>query len=577
MTTPTATPALALLTATLLFTAAAPGPAAADEPASYDLAAAVAEAVAAGRSELKVPPGVYRMDAPVVLRKVRGFTLDGTGVTLIRTQPANVFTLNACDDITVRGFTIDYDPLPFTQGTVTAVDDQGTFDFEVHAGYPDLGPQTRYHVAYIFDGRTRLWKQGVADLYGRLEVLDARRGRFDPGVATGAPVEVGDRVSINPRRSNTFWLGEGSSRITLEGIRVWSCPGAAILGRFAGEGHVIRNLTIERGPRPAGATEDRLMSTNADAVNYGISRSALRMEDCDLGFMGDDALNIHGPVFPVVKVESATSVLVVRPWGRQKFHLVMRGGEQLRVLAPGTFAPLGRAVFASIEPVADHGLERAYLFRFLPPFKARKPDAPHTVYRVTLAEPVTLEVGQSLDHPASLGSGFVVRGNHFHDNRPRGLRLQASDGLVEGNRFERIATAAITVGAEYGQWGEAGWSEGLVIRGNSFVDIGRGFVVNDTNKAPAAVSVFGSHAGPDEPFPQGHRGIVIEGNRFERVRPAAVYVYAAKDVVIRGNTVVGSGGEGMADAGRALGIGPRGVIDVHPGAAAVVEGNTIQP
>lgn len=48
----------------------------------------------------------------------------------------------------------------------------------------------------------------------------------------------------------------------------------------------------------------------------------------------------------------------------------------------------------------------------------------------------------------------------------------ASNGVIENNRFERIKHAAITVGAEYGYWREAGWVENIQIRNNRIRDVG---------------------------------------------------------------------------------------------------------
>jgi len=41
-----------------------------------------------------------------------------------------------CVDVTLKGLTIDYDPLPFTQARIVDVDDKKNWTVEVIEGYP---------------------------------------------------------------------------------------------------------------------------------------------------------------------------------------------------------------------------------------------------------------------------------------------------------------------------------------------------------------------------------------------------------------------------------------------------------
>ena len=66
----------------------------------------------------------------------------------------------------------------------------------------------------------------------------------------------------------------------------------------------------------------------------------------------------------------------------------------------------------------------------------------------------------------------------------------SSNGLIEGNRFERIRSSAIDIGNEYPHWAEAGWAENIVIKNNTFKDVGVGEVFSTHNKVPAAICLF---------------------------------------------------------------------------------------
>ena len=49
----------------------------------------------------------------------------------------------------------------------------------------------------------------------------------------------------------------------------------------------------------------------------------------------------------------------------------------------------------------------------------------------------------------------------------------ASHGVIERNTFRRLKMSAVTIGAEYEFWREAGWAEDVTIRNNRCEGNGR--------------------------------------------------------------------------------------------------------
>ena len=74
-------------------------------------------------SRLTLPPGTYRLcDQPgkgLLFRGWENKEIVAEGVTLIL-KPGQSFTLENCRNIRVRGLTIDCDPLPWSEATLTA-------------------------------------------------------------------------------------------------------------------------------------------------------------------------------------------------------------------------------------------------------------------------------------------------------------------------------------------------------------------------------------------------------------------------------------------------------------------------
>ena len=103
---------------------------------------AVSAAVKAGPgSKVVFEKKRYRLakanvDYHISLKGVKGVTIDGNGAELINTPWNNLVKLEECEDVTVRGFVVDCDPLPFTQGTITDVDAKaGSFTLKIQEGY----------------------------------------------------------------------------------------------------------------------------------------------------------------------------------------------------------------------------------------------------------------------------------------------------------------------------------------------------------------------------------------------------------------------------------------------------------
>jgi len=75
-------------------------------------------------SSLTLPPGTYRLcDQPgkgITLRGWEDKEIVADGVTLIL-KPGQSFTLENCRNIRVRGLTIDCDPLPWSEATLTTL------------------------------------------------------------------------------------------------------------------------------------------------------------------------------------------------------------------------------------------------------------------------------------------------------------------------------------------------------------------------------------------------------------------------------------------------------------------------
>ena len=113
--------------------------------AGNGIRAAIAAAIASGQPvEVRLEAGAYRVRPPAPretcfpIHQATNLVVRGAGKStrIVIADPASGgFGFGLCQQVSVRDLALDYDPVPFCQGTVRAVDGQaGSFDLEVEPG-----------------------------------------------------------------------------------------------------------------------------------------------------------------------------------------------------------------------------------------------------------------------------------------------------------------------------------------------------------------------------------------------------------------------------------------------------------
>ncbi|HPA20794.1 MAG TPA: right-handed parallel beta-helix repeat-containing protein [Verrucomicrobiae bacterium] len=532
------------------------------------------DAIRSHAREVALPPGAVRLEAPLRIRGARDLDVRGDRTTLVLGfTKGTAIQVYDCSNLTFRGFAIDSDPLPFTQGTIISKQaEDRTCEFRVHDGYPSLSEDYLVTHIHAFEAKRVRWKEGAPDIYARRVVaLDPRRGRIEFGGRKDdfEALEPGDRIVLNKRDGGGIRF-DRCEDVRVEGVTFLAAPGCAVLGRYM-RGDNRFSYDVRPGPVPPGATEPRLMSTCADAFNYAYARRGPTLERCHFTFMGDDSVNLHGFTFLVLAVVSPTEFRVGWPFARESAEWVVAPGDPARWLKAGNYAVAGSAPIASFrwEPKPDpkfQGRIEAYWPRSV---KGRG-----AVFALNVAKPLSAVEGDAIDLSASSAPGFTIRDCEFADHRGRGNRIMAADGVIENNLFRRIKQAAISLGPEYVFWREAGWVEDVVVRGNRIEDCGLSpDMWRPSSCTLGAISVFARKEKARAPIPLAadNRGITIEENAINGCALAGIWARCASDLVVRDNRVSRANLHGADGAGADEGFDVRGPIDVRGVAGAEVD------
>jgi len=308
---------LTLLATLLLTSLAAQHCAAATAP--LDFRPLVRAALAKGDKRIVIAPGVYRLapeggEAIVwTLRGVQDTEIVATGVTLVSTKLTRAVRLDRCRNLTLCGLTVDYDPLPFTQGTIVAVaDDKSSIDVLLHDGYP------RRALARIdlVDARTRFRKKGMPFLWGSKAIMTALDTVRVTLKGIGNAAAVGDLASLSagPETGGVAhgFTIENCEGVTLRDLTLHTAPGMGIL-ESGGEGRAqYLGCKIVIGAPPPGATQPRLLTTTWDAMQSKCIRVGPRVEHCTIEDAGDDSWSVQSSDFLVVKSDGAEVTLASR-------------------------------------------------------------------------------------------------------------------------------------------------------------------------------------------------------------------------------------------------------------------------
>lgn len=518
---------------------------------SLDFRPMVGEALAKGAKRVVIPAGVYRI-GPVAggelwrLHGLRNVEIIADGVTLVGTKLTRAVTLDHCSGVTLQGLTVDYDPLPFTQGEVIAGAADGShIDVRIHAGYP-LKPYSRIDVV---DRATRFRKKGMPFLWGtKAEMTGADTVRVHlEGIAAFA--KTGDLVSLSTGQEtgapHAIAIDECSG-IRLRNVTVHSAPGMGIL-EADGEGESsFQGCRIVPGPRPPGAVEDRLLSSSWDAFQSKTIRKGPLVENCEILDAGDDSWSVQSSDFLVIRRGDRSLVIA----SRDEYTAGPRVGDRLRSGLDG-----GECRITGIQSVPrnEAGLAPDVLE------KLDKAEA-WSLWKVSpkclvvsLDRETKLGVGSCVYSPDRMGNGFIFRNNRIHS--PGRILLKAG-GLVEGNLLD--TPHSLVVSPELPAEGAAGIGD-LVIRNNKILRAGW-FCAAPWSSQAGALSVTASAGKSSLRTVPVFGNLLIEGNTFDSCVGPNLVVASARHVVVRNNRFVSAQCETAPDTGKSYAIPGDAVI-----------------
>jgi hypothetical protein len=522
----------------------------------------------------------YRITRALAFKDLNGFELNGNGAQLINTTRSQTLHISGSSHVTIRDLTIDYDPLPFTRGTIAAFDRKAQqVDVRVDLGYPDdLALLAIFNDGFfrVMDRQTRGLKPGARDFLTPAKAEKIAQGLIRVHLRWGAndlfpsqlPISVGDVVAITNGSAHAVVV-DGSDATSFIGVKLFASPGMGLLENGGAGSMLLQKVSIVPGPRPKGAGTDRLVSTNSDGSHFITVERGPTIEDCRFANTSDDAVNVHGFYYYVV-AKTAPQRYIVSP----KWDIGLAAGDDIESCEQKTFRSLGRTKILQFSKRHAPELKA----KIAPLWKNKSPTTvPDLVYEVTLRQDLPLRVGDAVTSLSRIGAGTTIRRSSFHACGR--VLVKSPNAVVEDCQFTYSTATALQGGTDIGFWSESGFAENLTFRDNRF-----SHCVTGANELTAGNGALGTiYVGMSAP--EGARGffnnlqnrnVTIDGNHIDDSFIYGIFVSNGDGVKIVNNAIGQTFVRGTAfDAGQLYGIKPDSGIFVGHSRNVTVGGNSV--
>lgn len=513
-----------------------------------DVKAYIQGCLDAGEKHIVVPAGTYTFNLkdflPLTLRQLQDVTIDGSESHFICNENTRAIYMDGCTNVTLKNFSIDFNPLPFVQGRIEAVGTDTThwIDIRIFEGY-DID-RIALNNTELFDAHTLELKKNSSSIYqsyayDNIEVDEVRRivrvrkKSTAPDIFSETP---GDLVVFTAKKpvqalGHTIYT-DNSTRCTFENITLYSSPGFAFY-EFGCNRTTYRRCNVVRKTDDAGVTFSRLRSGNSDGID---SRGAVvgpSITQCTILHNSDDCIAISGRFYIVVQ-ETSRKMLVLT-----YLPMDVTAGDSLYIVAKDGTIRSNKVL--SVTKSATTLIDKQLYEEALHAFDAINPSLADlfrgkSVYEFTLSETTNAQIGEVVYVKRRTGSDFYIANNTLGHTRARGMLIKASHGVIADNRIEGCQLPGISVAPEL-FYMEAGYAQDLHIINNDISHCNFGYSRWAWEQA-GALTVVAQTVEKKFAVAGGFRNIRIENNRIIGAPRPSVVLTSIDGGYFKNNEVV---------------------------------------
>jgi len=467
--------------------------------AALDIQALIDDAIRSGAPTLVIPPGIYPLDAPaggsaLMIRGAKRLTIEAADASFIMVNPAaGLLQIRDSEELTLQGFSVDYDPLPFTIGRILEVRPaEAAILIEPLPGYPPpdhpMFAQPEQWGYFLDPSVPGKLADGTPNVLFREEMKAVGDGGFLVRFVNGAANQLrhvsAGMLTAQLARSAQLIHAADSRHLVFRDITAYASPASHFLGANL-EGIRIENC---RAVIRAG----RHKSGNADGVHMQNVRGPIIIRGCEFEGISDDAVNIYQKphfLLPGGAPDSWRLSTRADRFARRPTYGALRAGDVLHAYDAVTGRDCGRAELLQID---------------------EKTGGAKIGGGWKLPEDPAARAGVMVFSDA-FGADTLVENNTFARLRRYGLYLKCHRSRVSGNTFESLSSSAIFASNDV-RHEEGGFCGDLLIEGNTIRNCGfERLYLDDPKLGAITINAENQHFTPITATSL-HCGIVIRGN-----------------------------------------------------------------
>ena len=401
----------------------------------------------------------------ILLENMKNIRLTGDhagGTRLLFEGQMQAFTMLGCEDITVSGFTVDWEKPLVAEGIVTAYDADSVELFISPDAFPhrvtdgviafDVGNGEFYpmgiHGQMQYDGNTRTVRRANGDRFRLGRLIEEKPGSVYRFEAKNQDTAIGNIIVIRHNdRQHAGIFTEKCRRITIDHVTVHSCGGLGCLAQFC------EDLTYRRvNFTPNIAAGRKVSNGRDDGMHITCCSGTVTITECTFVGLMDDPINVHGCCVTADEwIDRRTVRCRYMHHQACGFDYWAEAGDEIAFIERQGMTKISGAEAVSYE-LESHD---TFILRFRDNIDPA----------VLSLDPKTVAL-DNLTHTAS----FVCTKNRFGSCRARGILVSTPKPVLIADNLFQSSGSAILVAGDSNYWFESGECHDVEICGNIFTD-----------------------------------------------------------------------------------------------------------
>ena len=419
-----------------------------------------------GVKEFGIAPGTYTIDNSILYPSVCAtstFWLDRVNF-LFTNINSNMLTLNTAG-VTIRGGTFQYQTIPFSQATITSINQSNSFTFQVQQGYPTQWWMNGANT-FNFSLMNAATRSPILSVNSYIFGTPISQGN-SPNTFTATNIDttgfsVGDSIVVRSTPfSFCFNISGGNN--TIADVTMYNCNGFGIYDNGRGRNTYTNFYIVFPPDNYPGTIQPPLLTSAADMFHSNAYLGPI-VDHCYFEGSNDDGIAIQGMYLQATSGSGSTVTFANNNYGSVESDAIRVYDESYTYQDSYSITTINGSTFGLSAALPSNFNANTWWF-------------------------VILE-----------GDGYSITNTYIGAHQGRGMLLKSSNGTISHNTITGASFYGIDISPEP-YWGEADYTWNLNITDNII------------NNSPVAFFMGGAGATPLT----GHRNINIQNNQIQGI------------------------------------------------------------